>query len=175
MSGSKYAVNRYLLPKLLSFYLCILSIIVLFCLLTSMWDLCSHRRGANGNPCLTTPSSLAGADTRCLVSAISRRDLFFRPRSVASIPVPCPSTTATGLPAQQPCNAAPGEFPRGLAVAKLEVLLFAGCVNSPHGRYGPSSTSEQSLREIADSQRQESAPAGSRKNGKYPVPGSGSV
>jgi hypothetical protein len=36
MSGSKYAVNRYLLPKLLSFYLCILSIIVLFCLLTSM-------------------------------------------------------------------------------------------------------------------------------------------
>jgi len=27
----------------------------------------------------------AGADTRCWVSAISRRDLFFRPRSVASI------------------------------------------------------------------------------------------
>ena len=53
----------------------------------------------------------AGADTRCLVSAISRRDLFFRPRSVASIPVPCPSTTATGLHAQQPCNAGPGEFP----------------------------------------------------------------
>ena len=45
-------------------------------------------------------------------------------------------------------------------MVKLEVLLFGGCVNSPHGPYGLSSTSEQSLREIADSQRQESAPAG---------------
>jgi hypothetical protein len=25
------------------------------------------------------------------------------------------------------------EFPRGLAVVKLEVLLWAGCVHSPHG------------------------------------------
>ena len=45
-------------------------------------------------------------------------------------------------------------------MVKLEVLILGGCVNSPHGPYGPSSTSEQSLREIADSQRQESAPAG---------------
>jgi hypothetical protein len=50
--------------------------------------------------------------------------------------------------------------PQGLAVVKLEVLLLGGCVNSPHGPYGVSSTSEQSLREIADSRRQESAPAG---------------
>ena len=45
-------------------------------------------------------------------------------------------------------------------MVKLEVLLLGGCVNSPQGPYGLSSTSEQSLGEIADSQRQESAPAG---------------
>ena len=44
-------------------------------------------------------------------------------------------------------------------MVKLEVLLFGGCVNSPHRPDGLRSASEQSLREIADSQRQESAPA----------------
>ena len=39
----------------------------------------------------------------------------------------------TELHAQQPGQARPGEFPWGLAVIKLEVLLLAGCVNPAHG------------------------------------------
>ncbi len=49
--------------------------------------------------------------------------------------------------AQQPGDARAGEFPRGRAVVKLEVLLLAGCVNSPHGSDGLSSTYEKSLRD----------------------------
>ena len=48
---------------------------------------------------------------------------------------------------QQPGDARPGEFPRRLAVVKLEVLLLAGCVNSPHGSDALSSTYEKSLRD----------------------------
>ncbi len=48
---------------------------------------------------------------------------------------------------QQPGDARPGEFPRRLAVVKLEVLLFTGCVNSPQGSVALSSTYEKSLRD----------------------------
>jgi hypothetical protein len=46
------------------------------------------------------------------------------------------------------------------AVGKLEVLLFAGCVNSPYGLDGVSSFYDQSLREIADTKTRVSALAG---------------
>jgi hypothetical protein len=49
---------------------------------------------------------------------------------------------------------------RRLAVVKLEVLLLAGSVNSPHGSDMLSSTYEKSLREIADFKEPKSAPAG---------------
>jgi len=51
-----------------------------------------------------------------------------------------------------------GEIPRGLAEVKLKVLLFGGCVDSPHGLHGVSSISEMSLREIADTKSRVSAP-----------------
>ena len=48
-----------------------------------------NRRGLRRNWLIAVQSprrkTPVGADTRCLVSAISRRDLFFRPRYVASI------------------------------------------------------------------------------------------
>jgi len=47
-------------------------------------------------------------------------------------------------------------------VVKLEVLLFGGCVNSPHGPYGLSSSFKKSLREIADFKEPKSAPAGDK-------------
>jgi len=49
--------------------------------------------------------------------------------------------------------------PRGLAMVELDVLLFGGRVHSAHGPDGLSSISEKYLRELADSQGQESAPA----------------
>ena len=60
---------------------------------------------------------------------------------------------------QQPRDARAGELPRRLAVVKLDVLLFAGCVDSPHGPNALSSTFEKSLREIADFKEPKSAPA----------------
>jgi len=45
-------------------------------------------------------------------------------------------------------------------VVRLEVLLFAGCLDSPHGPDALSSTFEESLREIADFKEPKSAPAG---------------
>jgi hypothetical protein len=60
---------------------------------------------------------------------------------------------------QQPRDARAGELPRRLAVVKLDVLLFAGCVDSPHGPNALSSTFEKSLREIADFKKPKSAPA----------------
>ena len=52
----------------------------------------------------------------------------------------------------------PGE----LAMVELDVLLFARRVHSTHGLDGLSSSSRKSLREIADSQGQECAPACAR-------------
>jgi len=42
--------------------------------------------------------------------------------------------------------------PRGMAMVELDVTLFGGRVNPAHGPDGLSSISEESLREIADSQ-----------------------
>lgn len=44
-------------------------------------------------------------------------------------------------------------------MVELEILLFRRRVNSPHGSDGVSSTSEKSLREIADTKIRVSAPA----------------
>ena len=66
-------------------------------------------------------------------------------------------------------------------MVELEVLLLRGCVHSPHGPDGSSSTYKKSLREIADFKEPKSAPAGesakcgpqfsSRKKRQYSVMG----
>ena len=85
------------------------------------------------------------------------------PFGLVSAPL-CPETgrgaAGNGLHAQQPGDARSGEFPGRLAVVKLEVLLLGGCVYSPHGPDGLSSTYKKSLREIADFKEPKSAPAG---------------